>query len=313
MARTAYTDIAYSGNAPLTTTLASGIAAGDTALTLSSATGWPTISSNGGFAVIDPGLSTEEKIYYAARSGTAVSSITRGVDDTSASSHSSGAFIYPIWTAVEANEANEAVVNTIGKVTTAGDQIVASGANAFARKAIGTAGQLWVVNAGATSPAWVSMSGDATMDSTGALALAAGSVGLDEISFSAAGYSANLVQSGAVTKTDTRVLGVQLGDLFFWNVVYTVTGSGTSTQTVVVNLPVTAMGSASNKQAVGTGYVEVAANATPNIAVVPVLASTTTLQLRAVTTGQLIGSGTGFTGALASGDVVSVSVCILTT
>jgi hypothetical protein len=83
--------------------------------------------------VIDPGLSTEEKILVGARSTGSLSSITRGVDGTSAASHSAGATCYPVFTATDADEANK-IVSTL---TTKGD-ILATDGSALNRLAVGT-------------------------------------------------------------------------------------------------------------------------------------------------------------------------------
>jgi hypothetical protein len=83
--------------------------------------------------VIDPGLSTEEKILVGARSSGALSSVTRGVDGTTAASHTAGATCYPVFTATDADEANK-IVSTL---TTKGD-ILATDGSALNRLAVGT-------------------------------------------------------------------------------------------------------------------------------------------------------------------------------
>ncbi len=137
---------AYSGNAA-STTLASGISSGDTTITISAATGWP--SGAPFYVVIDPGTASEEKVLVTRSSTTLTVSGSRGADDTSNSSHSAGAVIYPVFTAVDANEAN-LLASTL---TTQGD-LLTHGASDFARVAIGTAGQVLKVNSGATAPEW---------------------------------------------------------------------------------------------------------------------------------------------------------------
>jgi hypothetical protein len=135
------TDYVHAGGAA-DSTLASGISDSQTSFSGADLTNWPSPSGGAlAFAVIDPGLSTEEKITYGTRTSNALSSVTRGVDGTSAVAHDSGATIRHGFSALEAAEANDAVRNTIGKVTTAEDLIVASGANAFKRVAAGTEGQ----------------------------------------------------------------------------------------------------------------------------------------------------------------------------
>jgi hypothetical protein len=137
---------AYSGNAAATT-ISSGISAIDTSITITAATGWP--SGAPFHVVLDPGTAAEEKILVTRSSTTLTVSGSRGADDTSASSHSAGAVIYPVFTAVDANEAN-LLASTL---TTQGDMLY-HGASDFARVAIGTAAQVLKVNAGATAPEW---------------------------------------------------------------------------------------------------------------------------------------------------------------
>ena len=124
---------AYAG-ASATCTLASSIASGDTSATLTgTVTEWPDTADGSFYMVIDPGLSTEEKILVGSRSSTALSSITRGVDGTSASAHTSGATCYPVFTAVDADQANK-ITSTL---TTKGD-ILATDGSALNRLAVGT-------------------------------------------------------------------------------------------------------------------------------------------------------------------------------
>ena len=100
--------INHLGAAPATT-LASSITAGATSLTLASGTGYPT--SN--FVIkLDAGTASEEKILVGSRSGTACSTLTRGYDGTTASSHSSGAAVEHDLAAVVIDDANDHVYTT---------------------------------------------------------------------------------------------------------------------------------------------------------------------------------------------------------
>jgi len=105
--------------APCTTTNA--LTAGDTSVTLSAITGWPSTAAVPFYVVIDPGTSSEEKC-SATISGSTLT-LTRGQDDTTAVSHSSGATIYPVFSADDADEANEVA----SKLTTKGDLLVTTG------------------------------------------------------------------------------------------------------------------------------------------------------------------------------------------
>lgn len=151
----------YKG-APVSNTLGVALSAGGTTITVASAlSGWPT-SSEPFFVVIDPGTAKEEKccVVYssttqltvvdpAATSGWTASSAGRGADDTTDRNHDAGATIYPVFTALEANQANELV----SKYSAQG-AIVYQGASTFSTLAVGTANQVLKVNSGATAPEW---------------------------------------------------------------------------------------------------------------------------------------------------------------
>jgi hypothetical protein len=98
--------------------------------------------------VIDPGLSTEEKVLVGSRSTGSLSSITRGVDGTSASSHSAGATCYPVFTATDADEAN----TLVSTMTTRGDLLTMGAGPTVGRIPIGAAGYLLTSNG--TDAAW---------------------------------------------------------------------------------------------------------------------------------------------------------------
>ena len=123
----------YAGAAPACT-LTNSITAGDTsALLTGDVTNWTTTASGPFFMVIDPGLSTEEKVLVGSRTGSSLSSITRGQDGTTAASHAAGATAYPVFTATDADQAN-AVAATL---TTKGDLLVTTG-SVLNRLAVGT-------------------------------------------------------------------------------------------------------------------------------------------------------------------------------
>jgi hypothetical protein len=123
----------YAGAAPACT-LTNSITSGDTSASLTGdVTNWTTTASGPFFMVIDPGLSTEEKVLVAARTGSSLSSITRGQDGTTAASHAAGATCYPVFTATDADQANK-VASTL---TTKGD-ILATDGSVLNRLAVGT-------------------------------------------------------------------------------------------------------------------------------------------------------------------------------
>lgn len=98
----------YAGNAP-PRTLTSGIDNAATSIAISDGTGWPTGAVGPFFVVIDKGLTTEEKVKIQSRTGNtlAVAASGRGVDGTSAASHSAGAAVEHVLTAIDASEANQ--------------------------------------------------------------------------------------------------------------------------------------------------------------------------------------------------------------
>jgi hypothetical protein len=126
----AYTRRQYAG-AAAATTITAGISTVDTTCTLAATTGFPAAAGVPFYVVIDPGTSSEEKC-SATISGSTLT-LTRAQDDTTASSHSAGATIYPVFTANDADEANELVA----KLTTKGDLLVTTG-SALNRLGVGT-------------------------------------------------------------------------------------------------------------------------------------------------------------------------------
>jgi len=123
----------YAGAAPACT-LTNNISSSDTSMSITgTTTNWPNTANGAFYMVIDPGLSTEEKVLVSARTTGSLSSVTRGVDGTVAASHTAGATCYPVFTAVDADQANK-VASTL---TTKGDLLVTDG-SALNRLAVGT-------------------------------------------------------------------------------------------------------------------------------------------------------------------------------
>jgi microcystin-dependent protein len=129
----AYSRRSYKGAAVINALGGSGLAANATSITLAaSMSGWST-SGTPFFVVVDPGTAKEEKICVIYASATTLTVVDpavtsawsasvngRGVDDTTDRAHDVGATIYPVFTATEANQANELV----SKYTTNGDIVV---------------------------------------------------------------------------------------------------------------------------------------------------------------------------------------------
>lgn len=138
----------YKGAAASTTTT-NALSVSDTSVTLTATTGWPTIAAVPFVVVIDPGTSSEEKC-SATISGSTLT-LTRAHDDTTAAVHASGATIYPVFSADEADEANLFA----STMTTRGDLLTMGVGPTVARLAVGGAGALLKSNG--TDPAYLAL------------------------------------------------------------------------------------------------------------------------------------------------------------
>ena len=118
----------------------------DTSVTLTATTGWPATAAVPFIVVIDPGTSSEEKC-SATISGSTLT-LTRAQDDTTAVAHSSGATIYPVFSADDADETN-AFASTM---TTRGDLLTMASGPTVGRIAIGTSG--YVLASNGTDAVW---------------------------------------------------------------------------------------------------------------------------------------------------------------
>lgn len=142
----AYSRLSHKGGA-VQNTLGSQLLVGGTTISLSSTpSGWPAAGAPF-FVVIDPGTAKEEKVSVVYVSGTTLNVVDetdytdpwstsvngRGVDDTTAYQHEAGAVIYPVFTAREANQANELVSSY-----TANGDLVVHGSTSFKKIAVGT-------------------------------------------------------------------------------------------------------------------------------------------------------------------------------
>jgi microcystin-dependent protein len=101
----------YKG-AAVQSAIASGISNSATSITLTDATGWPTGSIGPFLIVIDPGLSTEEKVTVTSRSGTTLTVASRGADSTTASAHSVNAIARHVLGATDIDLANKHAADT---------------------------------------------------------------------------------------------------------------------------------------------------------------------------------------------------------
>ncbi len=164
----------YAGGAVATTLSSSVAASGVTTFNIVANTGWPSSAGVPLFVVVSPQTSSEEKMSVTI-SGTTLTVVSRGVDGTTAASHSSGANIYPVFTATDADEANELTA----KYATQGS-IVYQGASTFTELALGTSGYPLV--AGASAPAYSQLTATGIADNAVTAAkILAGAVGTSEI------------------------------------------------------------------------------------------------------------------------------------
>jgi len=131
------------------TTITNALGTGDTSITIAATTGWPSTAAVPFYVVISPGTASEEKC-LATISGSTLT-LTRAQDDTSAQSHSSGATIYPVFSADDADEANK-LASTL---TTRGDLLTMGSGPDFARLAVGAKGGVLVTNG--TDPSWLAV------------------------------------------------------------------------------------------------------------------------------------------------------------
>ncbi|MGD9996977.1 MAG: hypothetical protein AB7R77_06005 [Ilumatobacteraceae bacterium] len=116
-------------------------------------------------------------------------------------------------------------------------------------------------------------------------------------------WTPTVTQSGSVSVTVSRARYWRLGRKVDFQCKLSVTGSGSSSNDVVISLPVTA--AAADLVCAGNGLVYDATGPTWYSGV-PYLASTTTMKL--AVTGNVVYLGTsGFTSALASGDLINIA------
>ena len=132
----------YKGAAASTTTTIN-LAPADVSVNIASNAGWPA-GVTPFYVVLSPGTSAEEKC-LATISGTSLT-LTRAQDDTSAQTHPSGSTIYPVFTADDADEANELA----SKMTTKGDLLTTDGSD-INRLGVGTNTHVLVADSTATN------------------------------------------------------------------------------------------------------------------------------------------------------------------
>ena len=179
MAWSAYARRQFAGNTTYSAQLSSsGMSAGASSFSLQTGQGatFPDGSTGPFVVTVDANTGTEEKILCTSRASDTftIDAAGRAWDISGGGSstgpaHSANAPVVHTLSAVDLDEANQAVVQTIGKVTTAGDMLVASGAHAFSRVAAIAKGGLWVTTGVGAAPVWLPVGSDTqvlTADST---------------------------------------------------------------------------------------------------------------------------------------------------
>jgi hypothetical protein len=155
----------YAGGAAATTVVGSLTNVSST-ITIAAYTGWPH-GVNPFYIVLSPGTASEEKVLVtrAGSTDTTLSVTTRGVDGTTAVSHVDGTDIYPVFTAIDADEANQ-LASTL---TTKGD-LLTHGASDFARLGVGTNGHVLTADSvEATGLKWAAVVSPTIADAKGDL------------------------------------------------------------------------------------------------------------------------------------------------
>lgn len=137
----------YSGTAPDATLSAD---MNDTTLTVTcdDLTGWPD-GTGGPFEVtLEPGTSSEEKCWGDTRSGNTITLLARGMEGSAVAHTATTTTVRHGFSALDADEANYAVSQTVGQISAKGDLLQGTSANTLEKIAVGSAGQALVVAAG---------------------------------------------------------------------------------------------------------------------------------------------------------------------
>lgn len=194
----------YAGGAVASTLSSSVAASGVSTFGIVASTGWSVSTTIPFYVVVSPQTSSEEKMLVTLSSNT-LTIVSRAVDGTSAASHASGASIYPVFTATDADEANELTAKYANR-----GSIVYQGSSTFEELPKGTQGYPLVI--GANDPAWaqVGTTGIADDAITSAKILA-GAVGADEIATGAVG--SDELATNSVTTAKIVDLNVTTGKI----------------------------------------------------------------------------------------------------
>ena len=189
----------FAGGAVASTLTGSVAASGVTTFGVAASTNWSTSTTIPFYVVVSPQTSSEEKMLVTLSSNT-LTIVSRAVDGTSAASHASGAAIYPVFTAKDADEANELTAKYANR-----GSIVYQGASTFEELVKGTQGHALVI--GSNDPAWGQVDTVGIKDDAVTTAkIALGAVGSDEIATDA--VTATEIAADAVTTAKILDLNV---------------------------------------------------------------------------------------------------------
>ena len=204
----AYTRKQYSGAArnTTTTTLLTNVG---TTVDIAATTGWPAIAGIPFYIVINPSSIFEEKC-LATISGSTLT-LVRAQDDTTASEHPIGSIIYPVFTANDADEANELV----SKLTTAGDLLTTDGTNLL-RLGVGPNGYFLKASSSASAGIeWASIPTINSLDDIGDVTITAAADGEFLAYDSSASVWVNQSVQFITVSDNPPTIGVEEGDLWY--------------------------------------------------------------------------------------------------
>jgi len=204
----AFTRKQYAGAAAPTTTT-TYLASDGLTVDIASTNGWPSISGIPFYVVIQPASIYEEKC-LATISGSTLTLI-RAQDDTSASIHPSGSDIYPVFTANDADEANELV----SKLTTAGDILTTDGTNLL-RLGVGPNGYFLKASSSASAGIeWASIPTINSLDDIGDVTITSVADGQVLTYDSSASVWVNESLQFLTVSDNAPTVGVSEGDLWY--------------------------------------------------------------------------------------------------
>lgn len=150
----------FSGGA-VQATLTAGLASATSTLgetfQIDNATGWPLGGNGRAFAVVvDRGTANEEKVLCSSRSGTSITIQTRNWDRPTGTGTGVGhtpnsSKVELCITAVDVDEANYAVSQTVGQIAAKGDLLTGSAVNTFTKLSIGSDNTALIADSAQTS------------------------------------------------------------------------------------------------------------------------------------------------------------------